>query len=245
MSQQDFRDALLDPARPVPKGLTTGTGAPAGRRYDVYRNNVAHSLREALEVGFPTVRALVGERNFTVIADAYLRAEPPSSPLMMHYGSGLPAFLEAFKPLEKLGYLPDCARLDLAMRQSYHAADAAPIDPAALSRHAPERLAALRLHLAPALRLVPSKWPTFSIRNHALDRDSPKPPARAETALILRPEFDSIPHIAPPGGAAFVAALAKGHPLGKATEAAGPTFDPGPTLALLLRHGAITGLEET
>lgn len=37
-----------------------------GRRFDVYRNNVASSLTDALEVGFSAIAKLVGQRNFRV-----------------------------------------------------------------------------------------------------------------------------------------------------------------------------------
>jgi hypothetical protein len=41
--QTGFATALLDPARPAPEGLVNPFGGPAGKRFDVYRNNVAVS----------------------------------------------------------------------------------------------------------------------------------------------------------------------------------------------------------
>ena len=63
VSQNLFRSALLDPSLPVPGGLTDAEGRPAGARYNVYRNNVAVSLTEALHTGFPIISKLLGKEN--------------------------------------------------------------------------------------------------------------------------------------------------------------------------------------
>ena len=53
VDQDAFRAALLDPSLVAPEGLTDGQGRPAGRRFDVYRNNVSVALADALETAFP------------------------------------------------------------------------------------------------------------------------------------------------------------------------------------------------
>ncbi len=238
-----FRAGLLDGTQPVPEGLTDGAGRPAGRRYAVYRNNIAVALREALETGFPACVKLIGAENFANIAGVYLRQAPPVSPLMMHYGAGFPEFLEGFPPLAKTGYLGDVARLELAMRRSYHAADATPLDPAALQGLSEAALLGAELTLAPAAQLVPSPWPLLQIYRYTLIPGSPKPEARAEDVLVTRPDFDPAPHALPPGGGAFLRAVIRGAPFGAAMEAAGDGFDLPATLSLLLAQGALTDLK--
>ena len=238
----DFLPALMDPARPVPEGLTDGAGRPAGRRFAVYRNNVTHSLTEALATGFPAILGLLGEVNFRPIAREYLRGHPPQSPLMMHYGADFPAFLEGFPPLAHLPYLGDVARLELALRASYHAADHVALDAPTLAAIPPEALADTRLAVAPSLRLLRSPWPVRDVWAFTLRPDQPKPQAGAQDVAVIRSGFDPEPHVLPPGAAAFIAALAAGETLGEAAgqaEEAAPAFDLPVTLSLLLTQGAL------
>lgn len=238
MSQTEFRAALLDPERPVPAGLTDPQGRPAGRRFDVYRNNVTVSLTEALRQAFPVIRKLVGEEFFTAMAREHVRAHPPTSPLMMHYGRNMPVFLENFPPVQHLGYLPDIARLELALRESYHAADAAPVPAEALQALSPDVLTASRLTLAPSIRLIRSRWPIHAIWSANMrGTDAPKA-AVAEDVLIARPDYDPEPHCLPDGAAPFIAALIGGETVADALEA-GPEFDLIAMLGLLLATRAI------
>lgn len=244
VTQAQFRAALLDPSRDVPEGLCDPQGRPAGKRFDVYRNNVVASLVEALGTGFPVIQKLLGEARFRQLAVEYSRAHPPHSPLMMHMGGDLPAFLEAFAPLASFGYLPDVARLELALRASYHAADAAPLDPSRLAALAPEALAAARLTLAPSVRLVESRWPIVQLWRFNME-GGPKPAAVAETALVTRPGFD--PQIAALGAgeAAFLAAIAAGQTIGAAADAAteaAPAFDLIALLGTLFAGQALTDI---
>lgn len=242
VTQDEFRAALLDATRPVPAGLGDGRGRPAGRRYAVYRNNVAVSLREALESAFPAVAKLIGPDAFARAAGLYLRQAPPDSPLMMHYGAGFPDFLAGLKPLAHIGYLADVARLEMALRQSYHASDAEALDPARLQGLDDDTLSGARLTLAPAIRVLRSPWPVLSVYRYTMQPGSPKPQARPEDVLVSRPGFDPEPHPLPPGAAPFVAALRAGTPFGAALEAASAGFDLSATLSLLLSNGALSDL---
>lgn len=247
VGQDQFRAALLDPAQPVPEGLTDGAGAPAGRRYSVYRNNVAVSLTEALIEGFPVVTKLLGAVNMKGLAGLYLRRHPPTSPILMLYGDSFPDFVATVAQVAHLGYLADVARIDLALRHSYHAADADAVDPAALAALPPEALVAARLTLAPALRLIRSPWPIHAIWRFNTEDGAPKPEPGGQDVAVLRPGFDPEPHLLPPGGAACIAALMSGATLGEAHDAGvteTPEFDLSQVLSILLAGGAICDIHK-
>jgi hypothetical protein len=241
----DFLPALVDPDLPVPAGLQDGKGRPAGRRFNVYRNNVIVSLMDALEQGFPAVARLLGPQNFANMARAFVRDNPPQSQLMMQYGATFPGFLAGLPAVAHLGYLADVARLELAMRRAYHAADSQPLDPAALAALSPDTLAATAFHIAAPVQTLASAWPVHAIWTYTMVQGSPKPQAEAQDALVTRPGFDPEPHALAKGGAAFITALMNGHSLGAAHDHAvseNPQFDPTETLGLLIAGGAITEL---
>lgn len=245
VSQDLFVTALLDPAQPRPEGLQDAQTRPAGRRFDVYRNNVAVSLTEALHTAFPATAKLLGKANMDRLSAVFLRANPPSSPLLMFYGEGFADFLAGIPDLAKMGYLPDLARLDLAQRHAYHAADGAGLAAETLGEIAPEALMQMRVTLAPAVTVLRSDWPLYDIWRIATQDNAPQPGAQKQDILITRPDFDPVLQPLPAGGADWIAALQNGASIGDAYEHAlgkEPGFDLGATLTLLLQGDAITSL---
>ncbi len=243
MTQAAFAQALLDPEAALPAGIVDPQGRPAPKRFSVYRNNMASSLTRALEAAFPTVRKLVGDDFFAAMAGLFLRAHPPQSRMLMLYGAALPGWLESFPPVAHLAYLPDVARLDQAMRESYHAADSAPLAEADFQRLLAADIAGLRLRLAPSVRLVRSRWPVLSIWV-ANTEGGPQPTPGPEDVLILRPGFDPRPHRLPSGGGAFVQGLLQGQTLGQCLDRAGAGLDLPAVLSLLVAGGAIVGVDQ-
>ena len=245
--QNGFVAALLNPDCPAPPTLRDPQGGPAGKRFDVYRNNVAVSLTEALQVAFPVVQKLVGAEFFKAMTGVFLRQHPPKSPVLMLYGSDMPSFLANFEPVSHLAYLPDIARLELALRQSYNAEDQNPINPNALQSLAADRLMVARFSFAPAVRLLQSEWPIHSIWRANTEADAPEITIASEDVLVVRPELDPVPVLLPDGGARFIAALQEKSSFGHALEQASAEvedFDLTATLGLLLANGAITEIHD-
>jgi len=90
-----FVAALLSADGAVPPGLVD---AEASGRFEIYRVNVVSGLVRALATRFPATERLVGGAFFAAMARAFLRAKPPTSPLLMTYGEAFPAFLRRYAP---------------------------------------------------------------------------------------------------------------------------------------------------
>ena len=242
-----FAPALLDPARETPAVVTGPNGKAAGRRYDVYRNNVTVSLIDALAAVYPAVQRITGTEFFRAMARFHVRSHPPSSPLLFDYGRGFPAFIETYEHAQEMPWLADVARIERAWLDAYHAADAAPLSPARLSAVTSDRLADLVFVPHPAARCLRSNYAAVTI--FAANRDDASVPcidaSTPEDALITRPEFDVIVRRLPPGGAVFARRLSSGRPLGEAAAAAldaAPDFDIAANIAGLIEAGAFTSL---
>ncbi|MDF2995319.1 MAG: hypothetical protein K0R27_956 [Xanthobacteraceae bacterium] len=240
--QGRFVDALRE-AGGVPGGVTSWNRPRPERRFEVYRNNVAFGLSRALAQRFPVTEKLVGEEFFAGMAHAFIAAHPPCSPLLLAYGDELAEFVAEFAPAADLPYLPDVIRLEAARGHAYHAADVAPLAPAALAEMPPERLAALNFELHPALNVVRSAHPVVTIwaMNAGEMPLEPLDAWNAEDALIVRPALHVLVRRLPAGGAAFLEALAAGAALSAAVELAladDPHFDLTVNLAGAFEAGA-------
>jgi len=242
-----FARALFAPDLPLPEDLTGREQTRPQRRFAVYRNNVTVSLVDALASIFPTVQNLVGEDFFRAMARLYVTANPPTLPLIFTYGESFPAFLESFPPAADLPFLADVARVERLWLDAYHAADAAPLDPAALAQIPAEELAGIRFRPHPAMRIARLRHAggTIARRDRAAISLDGVDPMAPEAVLITRPDCDVAVELLPSGGATFFEALIAGQTLGEAFAAAasGEDTDIAGLLGLALSGGAFSAID--
>jgi putative DNA-binding protein len=242
--ETSFAEALLGPERPVPQGVTSHNAANPARRFAVYRNNVAAGLGKVLQNRFPVIEKIVGEEFFAAMARAFVMEHPPRSPLLATYGDEFAAFIAAFEPARQLPYLADVARLEAARTRSYHAADVAPVGAdgfAALDSRVVEKI---RIELHPSVEIVRSAYPVVAIwaMNSGERELAPVDNWHGEDALVARPCLEVEVRALPPGGAAFLLALAAGYPLGEAAATAlteDSNFDLTGNIAGLIGSGLV------
>ncbi|MCI5074696.1 DNA-binding domain-containing protein [Oricola sp.] len=243
-----FRAAILDPAREKPAMVAGPRGKQAVKRFNVYRNNVTVSLINALADIFPAVQRITGETLFRDMARAFVRANPPSSPLLFLYGGEFPAFIEGFEHARRMPYLADVARLERAWLTAYHAADLPALQAQSLAAIPPEDLADTVFAPHPAAGLVRSRHAVFDIfdTNRHHEKIRPIDTARAQDALVARPGIDVTVTALPEGHGAFFEALLAGETLGAAAEAGAKcadTFDINEAIGGLLSTGAFLAVK--
>jgi uncharacterized protein (UPF0276 family) len=245
--QQDFGAALADPARlaalaPQLKGDPAGLG--------IYRGNLASAWRRALASSYPVLRRLLADERFDGIARAYGRAHPARDPDLNRFGAGLAAFLEAF-PVEsdsRQEWLPDLARLEWLVHESWYAPDAADAKAlAALASLSPQQFEASRAVLHPSLRLLASNWAVAACWLGHQPDGAPAPEAtpRPGHALILRARWRVAVRETGAAEHAALARLAAGGTFGAAFDAAFDIDEDAPIAAWLdawLKSGVLVGI---
>jgi uncharacterized protein (UPF0276 family) len=188
--QQAFGAALFDAQRDA--ALAPWLKGDAGR-LGIYRGNLHANWRRALAASHPVLRQLVGAEFFDALATVYGRAHAACDPDLNRFGAGLADFLEGFAPAASYPWLPDMARLEWLVHDSFYAPDAAPLPhPAAmLAGLDPDAFEACRALLHPSLRLYASRWATPALWQ-AHQPDGPAFPEvldRPGHALTWRPGF--------------------------------------------------------
>jgi hypothetical protein len=242
-----FVSALLDPEKPAPGVVAGPNNKAAEKRYNVYRNNVTVSLINAIAAVFPATQRVTGVDFFRMMARLYVRAMPPTSPLLFEYGRGFPDFIARYEHAGSMPWLADVAQIERAWLDAYHAADAEPLRPDALALIPEERLAETTFVPHPAARVARSRYSAVTIFSaNRVDGpvgriDASKP----EDALVTRPALDVAVRRLPPGGAVFLTTLISGAPLGDALDKAleeDPGFDLSANLVGMFEAGVFIGV---
>jgi hypothetical protein len=203
-------------------------------RVSIYRNNAREIFRKALAASYPTVAALVGHDCFRTLARDYVLSHESRSGNLIDFGEAFPELLTSLYGGGEFAYLPDVARLDWAMERAYHAADAAPTDLALLAAVPAERRDELRFVLHPALQLVASRYPIYSIwRMHqpSVESDVVRLDAGAEHVLVARYHDEVVLRLLNASDLEFITSLRNGNALAEA--AASAAIDPTAALTLL------------
>jgi hypothetical protein len=209
----------------------------AAMRYAVYRNNVLHSLINALETRFPATRRLIGDESFQFCAKLFVERHKPQTPVLMFYGDYFPDFLTGLAFLDTWPFLPDIARIEVARTYAFHAEDRAAFHAPHLDAGAIDRLLSQRLEPHPAAWVLQSSYPAATIWASSDAPDALRNIAwQAQTLAITRGADDVRIFIVPHGMARCFTALRHGATLEAAIDAAcenADACDPAAILAAL------------
>src|SRR5262245_43932545 len=245
--QRAFAESIFSDTAPIPATVRQGTGAAYASRFSVYRNNVIASLIGAIAARYPVVRKLLWEETFNQIAHLYVTAEPPHSPVLLHYGDTFPEFLRRLGQSASANYVADVAELEAARTRAYHAADMKTVSSSAFSSLRPDRIAYLRMALHPSVYLLKSEFPIVSVWEANQQANDNRPTLwEAECALVARPRSQVEIRRLPLGTYDFFSALMDRRTVGEAVSRAmsnTPNFDLTECFSALLAADVVVALQ--
>ncbi len=166
------------------------------QRLKVYRNNIVGSLTDAIIATFPLLEYLVGKEFLEALARCFVLENPPKQACLNTYGEGLAEFIADFAPAKDFPYLPDIARLEIAMNNAYYAHDDMALSAKDLAAIDPEELSNTTLHFRDSVHLLSSNYPLNDIRDFCLsepdDDDTLDINTGGTCLMVHRPVLDVV-----------------------------------------------------
>ncbi|MBS7806080.1 DNA-binding domain-containing protein [Variovorax sp. PCZ-1] len=236
--------------------ISLKNSASALRGLRAYRANAQELSVQALQASYPTLQQLLGEENFSHLAQDFWQAMPPVRGDLAQWGGELAAFLSQVPALQALlaehAYLPDVARVEWALHQAATASDAV-LDAESFQRLATQDPAQLRLQFSPGCALLRSAYPVVAlVKLHDARASDLHGAAReqisngeAQTALIWRRGFRPMLERTDAASAALIEATLDGHSLSQALDAAmaqAADFDFSAWLSISVQTGLLIGV---
>jgi hypothetical protein len=181
--QRDMQRYLLGEGGEIAAGIVDAPPLPAADRLGIYRNAYQVRLIDALSDTYPVLHALLGDEVFMALGEAYVASHPSVHRSIRWYGAELADFLEEWPPCDEQPVLAEVALLEWTLAQVFDAADAQPLQRAALSAVEPSRWSALKFEFHPSLRRLEFHWNTTAVWKAMSADDTPPTPARSDAAV--------------------------------------------------------------
>ena len=202
----------------------TGRLSPV-ERLEIYREQFWLRHTASLVEDFPGVSGILGQGAWQILVEGYLDAHPPESYTLRDLGLHFPQYVAAQRSLEHHALCTDMARLELAYLEIFDAADAAPLNAAALAGIAEAAWEHARITLHPAMRLLTVGYPVAALRKQLIFAQNsgesvPLPAPEPQHLLLFRQDLSMFHEALSAGAYAILGALARRVPLVPACEQA-------------------------
>jgi hypothetical protein len=187
---------------------------------EVYREQFWLRHVGALEEDFVTLVHLLGHDRFHALAERYLEAHPPTAFSLRDLGADMGSFVASHPDYSGDPLLVDCARLEWAFVEAFDAADAPPLDAAALTSIPEDAWSGARLTLHPSVQRVALAHPTHDYRAAVRAGSDPPRPDAVPTHVVVYRGPETLQYIdIEPLAFELLDHLARGETLGDACEA--------------------------
>ena len=185
--QARFIAVLQQGPAAFPDGLFADLPDRAMLGLKAHANTISHARLVALEDSFPRTRDAMGHNAFNLASRDFIELPDVRARKLMHIGQGFPLFLAANRADQAHC---DLAAVEWAWLQSYHAADATPLQLADLAGLDETDLLDLPIIMHPATRLVHVQSDIGAVLPELEGATTPD----ARNLLITRPDAQVLLH---------------------------------------------------
>lgn len=156
--QGQFQEYLLRGARGIEAQVVGSERVPVETRLGIYAGAYGSRLVDALAANYPALAALLGEEDFGSLGAKYVSTHDSPYFSIRHYGEALADFLSGHPDYADVPLLAELARWEWQLSAVFDAADAEPLNAAALARVAASDWAELRFTWHPSVRRLALRW---------------------------------------------------------------------------------------
>jgi hypothetical protein len=175
-----------DPASTNADALVRGDQRlSANERVDIYANAYFYRLLDCLYEEFPATFAVVGSDNFVSLVADYLLACPPTEPSIFYAGCYLPGFLRNHPLAKRWPFISELARLERAILDVFHAADASTLSDEAMRAIPSEQWPAVKLGTHPAVAILRIEWRVTDVLCAVENGREWSQPAHEKTTVLV------------------------------------------------------------
>ena len=177
--QHQLQCYLLGESSAVIDAIVDAPPLSAADRLAIYGNAYRVRLIEALDDTYPMLHAVLGDEMFAAMGEQFVAAHPSVHRSIRWYGSELADFLGRIAPFAEQPILKELAELEWTLTEVFHAADAKPVQRAALAAIDPAAWSGLTFTLHPSLRRLQFTWNTAAVWQAMSRNESPPDPVAA------------------------------------------------------------------
>src|SRR5579862_3495789 len=217
--QEDFQAYLLRGSDAIQAHVVGTARVPLATRLGIYGGAYRARLVESLAVTYSALAKLL-DADFLELAQAYVSTHDSPFFSIRYYGEDLAAFLAGSETYAGAPLLAELAQWEWAMTTVFDAADAQPLEAAALGAVQPQEWAQLRFQWHPSLVRLSLRWNAPQIWA-ALSADGERPAAEVGVAvpwLLWRQGLGSFYRSLTHTEAAALDAAREGWPFGELCE---------------------------
>lgn len=172
--QQQINQHILFDADHIFSDIKGKTIAEKSARLSVYKNNVFHSLTEALQEIFPLTQTMLGEVCFKVLCCRYISDSPQAEPILSKYGHQFASHLAKQSELADYPYLSELANLEYQLLQLTHQQESVILTPADIAQKIDTEIKSIEHSLwdfAPYIDLMELAYPIGTLYQHLTENE--------------------------------------------------------------------------